>query len=294
MGLKKSKMLSLLFRKRRLIQIGSLIFLIVIPLLNLLNLEVVTGNYYSLRIWKIEFVDPLFALQHLLLTLKFNWQLLMGISIPLLIAFLGGKLFCSFICPYNLLAEWLQKILPAKKTNVFKVNAKRYWAVLIGWIILTVIAGFPILYFVSMPGQIGVFLGDLIFLKVMGVESLMILAVLGIDVVFLKRIWCRELCPVGALLQRFHWNYGLKINYNEIDCVCSTDEIDSPCVQRCPVYLNPKSDPLYPACFNCGECVKECYYYGEALKLKFIKDITNFEPNFKQRKEEQTINKEEA
>ncbi len=294
MGLQKSKMLSLLFRKRRLIQILSLLLLIMIPTLNLLKVEMITGNYYSLRIWKIEFVDPLFALQHLLLTFNFNWQLLMGITIPILIAFIGGKLFCSFICPYNLVAEWLQKILPRKITTVFAVNANRYWVVLATWLILSVIAGFPILYFVSMPGQIGVFISDIIFLKALGIESLVVLVILLMDVFFLRRIWCRELCPVGALLQRFHWNRGLMINYNEMHCVCTMEEAESPCVQSCPVYLNPKKEPLYPSCFNCGECVRECYFFGEALKIKFNKEITDFEPHFKERKEEQTINKEEA
>ncbi len=288
----QSKWLSFLFRKRKWIQILSLLFLILIPVLNLFKITFVTGNYFSLRIWKIEFVDPLFALQHLYLTFSFNGQLLLGILIPLLLAVFGGKLFCSFICPYNLLAEGLQKILP-KNVKTFTAQPRRYWAILSAWLLLALIAGFPILYFVSMPGQIGVFFSDLIFLKVAGVESLLILALLLLDVLVFKRIWCRELCPVGALLQRFHHRKGLTITYNEMDCICSPDETESPCVQRCPIYLNPKKPNIYPSCFNCGECVKECYFYGEALKLHFGRHQTTIFPHYKLQKNEQSIKKEE-
>ncbi len=287
---RKTRFISFLFRKRRLIQILSLLFIITIPILNYFKETFVIGNYYSLRIWKIDFVDPLFALQHLLLTFKFPVTLLIGILIPLLAAFFAGKMFCSFLCPYNLFAEWLQKFIPRAQI-VFNAHARRYWAILLGWLIITVLAGFPILYFVSMPGQISVFISDLIFLKVLGYESLIILVLLFLDVIVFKRIWCRELCPVGAFLERFHYKKGLHINYSEIDCICSTDETDSPCVAQCPLYLNPKSNFVYPSCYNCGACVQECYFYGEALSFKIFKLNTQIIPILENRKENE--NKEE-
>ncbi|EHO43213.1 periplasmic nitrate reductase NapH [Caldithrix abyssi DSM 13497] len=287
----KQKVLSFLFRKRRVIQVLSLAFLVMIPILNVLKITFVTGNYYSLRIWKIEFVDPLFALQDFLLTLSLNRTLLLGLIIPVGIAFFAGKIFCSFICPYNLLAEWLRKIFPGKG-RVYPVHSRRYWGILVGWLILAALAGFPILYFVSMPGQIGVFFSDLIFLKMVGTESLIIVVLLALDVVVFNRIWCRELCPVGALLQRFHYKKGLIVSYSEMDCVCSMNETESPCVMRCPIHINPKSNKIYPSCFNCGECVKECYFYGEALKMNFMNLTANLTPRYQLRKEE-PIKKEE-
>ena len=289
MAERKSKFISILFRKRRLIQILSLMLLIGIPVFNLFQFIFVTGNYYSLRIWKIEFADPLFALQYFLLTYKLPLSLIIGVIVPLMLAFFAGKLFCSFLCPYNLLAEWLQKITPNKPIT-HQVHSRRYWLILTGWLILTLLAGFPVLYFVSMPGQIGVFFSDLIFLKVVGFESLIIVILLLSDVLLFRRIWCRELCPVGALLQRFHFKKGLRIEYNEFDCICSPDEVDSPCIKKCPVYLNPKSTKIYPVCFNCGACVQECYFYGEALKITFFNFSTTILPHYKTKREKQSIN----
>ncbi len=263
------------FKHRRWFQFFSLLLLMVIPFLALQKITIIAGNYFSLRIWKIEFADPLFALQTVLLTFSVTIGLLGAVVIPVLLAALGGRLFCSFVCPYNLLAELLQKV----KKKIFNVKGatvplKRsyYWAMLGLWLVIVVISGFPVLYYVSMPGQSGVFLSRLIFWHVLGSEGLLILLLLIVDVWFLNRLWCKLICPVGALLQRFHLKKGLNVRFNDFQCVCSEDDSESPCVSRCPIFLNPKKENLYPFCFNCGACVQECQWYGHALSFRLFEN----------------------
>ncbi len=266
----KNNLINILIRKRRWFQWASLSFLVLIPVLYLNKIYLIRGNYFSLGIWKAEFMDPVFILQNLLINFGLTAAMIMGILIPALIAFFTGKTFCSFICPYNLIAELLQKVI-RKKEKTIKVipnpKPKYYWLIFLSWLVLVVIAAFPLIYFFSMPGQISVFLGDLILFKAVGLESLIILAVLLIDLLILRRAWCRLICPVGAMLQRFHAPFGLKVQFEETRCLCDFE--NSPCQKSCPLYLDPKQKNLYPFCYNCGECATICARYGQALSMKF-------------------------
>ncbi|NOX88884.1 MAG: 4Fe-4S binding protein [Calditrichaeota bacterium] len=266
----KSNLINILIRKRRWFQWASLSFLALIPVLYLNKIYLIRGNYFSLGIWKAEFMDPVFVLQNLLINFGLTTAMIMGILIPALIAFFTGKTFCSFVCPYNLVAELLAKLIGKKEKTTKTVSfmkAKYYWLIFGGWLVLTAIAAFPLIYFFSMPGQISVFLGDLILFKAAGLESLIILGVLLIDLLILRRAWCRLICPVGAMLQRFHAPFGLRVKFEETSCLCDFD--NSPCQKSCPLYLDPKQKNLYPFCYNCGECTTICARYGQALSMKF-------------------------
>jgi NAD-dependent dihydropyrimidine dehydrogenase PreA subunit len=92
---------------------------------------------------------------------------------------------------------------------------------------------------------------------------LLVLTGLGImsGLVFRKLVWCRHLCPLGALL-------GLmaRCSFTEMrshHSVCNNDCQDHPCVGRhgdsgCPMLEAPFTLHSNQDCVLCGECVKLC------------------------------------
>src|SRR5664279_6650947 len=90
---------------RRIAQLATIAMLIVIPLLNLKGIDVLAGSLYSLAIGPIWITDPLSGLQVMLTTLTADTTLLLSMSLPVAMAFVFGRVFCSWMCPQNLLSE---------------------------------------------------------------------------------------------------------------------------------------------------------------------------------------------
>ncbi len=96
---------------RRAFQIFVAVAFIVIPYMNRSRYSFVYGNFFSFHMFGIPLADPLAVLQ---LTVKnLNWPTLdntIGTLLPLVLAFFMGTVFCSWICPYGLFSEWIQKL----------------------------------------------------------------------------------------------------------------------------------------------------------------------------------------
>jgi ferredoxin-type protein NapH len=207
--------------------------------------------------------------------------------IPVIIAFAAGKVFCSWICPYNLIAEWAdrlrRRIRPSSvRTQNSNPRTWIYWGILAGIIVIVILTGIPLITFISMPGLISAQTSDLILAGELGIELALVPAVLIIEVFVLERFWCRFACPVGSTLAIFRTPRTLSVSYEGKKCQfqCSGSASRSVCNEACPVQLNPKRSGLYPYCYNCGACIEACQTHGgSALQFRFgsrtVKHIEN-------------------
>ncbi len=264
-------------RYRRIVQAGAVFLILAVPVLNVLGYRQLTGTFYSISFWELDIVDPSLMVQHVLLTKHILFPLLLAGFIPLLAAFFLGKIFCGWMCPFNLFAEWgdaLRKRLRPASVKAHNKNPKPqpYWFIYSGILILLSITGIPLVTLISMPGLISAQTADLILAGSIGIELAMVPVIIGIEIFYIERFWCRFVCPVGATLAVFRFKNSLSVVYENRKCQfqCSGSDKKSLCNEVCPVQLNPRHRGIYPYCLNCGACVEACQTSGgKALRFSF-------------------------
>lgn len=280
--IKSNKFYNRLNLYRKIVQIFSIAFLVAVPILVVNEIYSIIGNLYSITIFGIDIVDPAMALQTILLSREFIEVLLIGIILPIVLALIFGKVFCSWMCPFNTLSEYwhiiTKKIFPAKvkksKSKLLEINPnpRIYWGILILFLALTLILDFPLITFLSAPGIISAEISHYVMGMGLGLEIFIVLGIIFIEGIIFKRYWCKYVCPVGGVLSVFRTPKTLRINHNESICSCGANA--EPRSRSCPLDLSPKRDNLYPYCYNCGLCIKTCEKTGfSALSFGFGKKI---------------------
>lgn len=257
-------------RYRRLTQALAVAVLVAIPVLNLLGIHWLLGSLYSISIGELTITDPLMVLQTVLLTKSVGIGLLVAIVLPVVIALLFGRVFCSWLCPHNTIAEWLDALewrlwrrrWVQRHRQAAPGNPPRWriWLAFSGLLLLVVIFAFPLLTYLSSPGIISTQVARLIAGWGVGLELGLVGLVLVGEWLIGRRYWCSQLCPVGMCLGLFHTRKSLQVRHDPAACRCKSGS--QPCHYICPLQLSPKSDNLYPACFNCGLCIGVCEKTG--------------------------------
>ncbi len=257
---------------RRATQLLAVVFIFLVPLLNRWGVNDILGTFYSIRIGNLDIVDPALVLQTILLTKEIYFPLLLAGFIPLVITLFFGKVFCSWICPFNLLAEFAEKIRKKIRPSLVRLphhNPKghHYWLIYGSVLTFVAVFGVPLISLISMPGLITGQVADWLYIGTIGFEILFVPAILIIEIFFAPRFWCKYACPVGATLALLRAKSTLRIKFDPPKCTYAQTR-RLPCQEACPLNLNPmKAKDLYPYCFNCGECVNACRVEGQALNF---------------------------
>jgi len=221
------------------------------------------GNLnYSLTLGVLPLADPLVLLQSLLTGHVPERNALLGATIILLFYLLvGGRVFCSWVCPVNLVtdaASALRRRLDIRG-GADLPRATRYW--LLALILLLAASTGGIVWELVSPVSMlprGLLFG-------MGAGWLLIGGIFLFDLFVMKNGWCGHLCPVGAfysLLGRFSL---VRVTANRraacndcLDCftVCPEQQ-----VIKLPLKGAKKgASPLILSgnCTNCGRCIDVC------------------------------------
>lgn len=254
---------------RLLVQSGALLLIVVAPFLNLYwQIDVVQGWYQSLSIGKLWFVSPLEGLESILVAKIIYLPLLIGMLIPLLLAFFLGRVFCGWICPVHFLSDLsdrLVRLVSRKKyrRDLWVLPRAILWFALIGELILTMALGAPLFVFLSPPGLIGREIMRAVYFHTLAWEGLIVVAVLLANLAT-RRMFCRYFCPLGALLAFLGKRRKLRVTLDAESCSqCGR------CRRACPLGLDPaQGEGDSPYCWNCGECVDECGTASLRLDLR--------------------------
>ncbi|NDV18450.1 4Fe-4S binding protein [Pseudodesulfovibrio sp. JC047] len=256
---------------RRACQCLVALSFIAIPWINGFDIRIVTGNLLSLEIFGIPFADPLAALQVFFSTWSLSWTVTIGALLSLTLAVIMGPVFCSWICPYGLIADLMQKLPFVKRRNRFS----RGWlfkAVVVGIVVvgLGAMAFPPMLNQLSLPGWYTRTMQTLWLSGTIPAGFWLLPAASVLDMAGGGHFWCRYCCPQSLLLQAA----GLvlprrfRVKYDASKCICS-EKNPSPCMKSCPYGLDPRERKIHPECTNCGDCVVQCSHFGSALSQGF-------------------------
>jgi ferredoxin-type protein NapH len=251
---------------RRITQLLSLAFLFAVPLLILLGTYRIVGSLYSISIGGLVIADPAMALQTVLLTRDIHLPLLFAVAIPVVVALIFGRVFCSWVCPYNTLAEWTERARRRvrgkswQKKRLARAAANPhpglYWGIFAGLLLTMLIVGLPLLSYLSLPGMLSVQISHGVLGQGLGLELAIIAVLLVAEVGSGRRLWCKYACPVGATLALCRTRRTLHIAHDAGHCSCPMG--GEACRPSCPIGLAPNRDGLRPFCLNCGSCLVAC------------------------------------
>ncbi len=223
------------------------------------------GNLAAASLFGLQLSDPLASLQILLLTGSVTSSLLIGTGIVLLVYWLlGGRVFCGWICPVHLLTDLTDKLPWTKGLPRWSSGWKL--AVLGMVLLLSLLLGLPVFETVSPIGIAG---RSLTF---GASSSLMILAlIVAAELLLVRRLWCRSLCPLGAVYALLGRISPLLVGYLPEQCthcgackqVCIVPEVLTPSLSTGT--KNIKSGD----CTRCGACIDSCS--DKALKFALRK-----------------------
>ena len=226
--------------------------------------NVLRGNYSSgLLFSKIPVADPYAAIQILATGFIAGLDVLVGALIVLLLyGIFFGRMFCSWVCPMNIVADsalYGSKKLGIETTMIFS-RKSRYVVMVLG-IILSLIISTPAFEAISPVSMLhrGLIFG-------MGGGWAIIGALFLFDLAVTRYGWCGHLCPIGAFYSLIGRYSLIKIFHkveNCTDCgrcfeVCHEEQVLD--------IINIESGFIQSGeCTNCSRCIEACD--DHALKL---------------------------
>ncbi|ADR33355.1 periplasmic nitrate reductase subunit NapH [Sulfuricurvum kujiense DSM 16994] len=254
---------------RRLSQIG-MIFLYFAA--NVWGWKILQGNLGSSLLFEtLPLSDPFAVVQMSAAGALLGLDLLIGAGIiTLFYALIGGRAFCSWVCPVNMItdaANGLRRLLRINEVEYRYVLSRhlRYWILALS-IVLSAIFGVAAFEFVS---PIGILNRGLIF--GIGFGGAVIAGVFLFDLFGAKNGFCGHLCPLGgfySLIGRFSL---IRVKHNQEKCtVCMK------CTEICPekpvLHMIGKRSEFVTMgeCSNCARCIEVCESDALHFDIRFL------------------------
>lgn len=227
------------------------------------DIQILEGALTASRLVGFHLIDLNAALQVMLAHKHIIVNLVIGTSTVMVIwMLLGGRTFCSWVCPYHLVAEWAEKLhlwMASKKlvSDQHMSRGLRTWF----WVIFALAAlgtGYTVFESISPTGILS---RALIYGP--GLALLWVLALLLFEVAISRRAWCRYACPIGltygvvGIVSPVRIKYTLDGCFHEGDCkkVCLVPHVLETVIKGRAVDTEVA---LGPDCTRCGLCVDTC------------------------------------
>lgn len=237
--------------------------------------NVLRGNLSSARVLDvIPLSDPFAVIQSFSAGAAVAADAIIGaLIIVVFYAILGGRIFCGWVCPVNMVTDLANKIRTFFNLNIawrsWSIKrGVRYWVIALS-IVLSVILGVAAFEWISPIGALhrGIIYG-------FGFGWAFVLVVFLYDLFAVKNGFCGHVCPLGgfySLIGRFGI---LRIGYDKDKCTTCMK-----CIEICPenqvLHMVGKQSGavLSGECINCGRCIEVCD--DDAVKFSNIYKTTS-------------------
>jgi len=245
---------------RRASQLGILALFLLGPWAGIWIVEGTLSSSLTLDV--LPLTDPFLLLQVAASGHLPETTALLGVAI--VVAFylaVGGRAFCSWVCPVNLVtdaAAWLREKL-GLRARARPSRATRYWLLAIV-LAATALTGSLVWEWVNPVPMLhrGLIFG-------LGFAWVVVLAVFLFDLLVTSRGWCGHVCPMGATYGLINAGAVLRVRADDrarcddcMDCfrVCPEAQVIQPALKGADQGLGPVITDI--ACTNCGRCIDVC------------------------------------
>jgi len=227
------------------------------------DLQLVEGSLTASRVLGFHFADLNSALQLMLAHKHVVLNLIIGIATVLLMyLLLGGRAFCSWVCPYHLLSELAEMVhlkLVAKRWVKDHPLDRRLRVVMFGvFAAMAFISGYTLFETIS---PVGILSRALTYGTIVGL--VWVGALLLVEIFWSRRMWCRYLCPIGLTYGFAGAVAPVRVIHNLEHCLH-----EGKCREVCLVphvldmtklgYAAEVETPIGPDCTRCGMCLDAC------------------------------------
>ena len=232
-------------------------------------------------------ISSLVSLKYWLVTGIFNRVHPSGLVILVTVlasAILLKRSFCSWICPFGLLTEYLNRL----HRLIFRKNVKlpsgldyplrslKYLLLAFFlWAIVLQMDAATLNYFIYSPYNMVADIKMLYFFKNITPFVLGVLSALVVLSILIRNFWCRYLCPYGALLGIISFLSIVKIHRNEQSCTNCKN-----CSRSCPadIRVHKTGTVFSDECHACLKCVTACpqsdtLYISVTKRKRIVKPV---------------------
>ncbi|UWQ07877.1 NapH/MauN family ferredoxin-type protein [Aliiroseovarius crassostreae] len=242
------------------------------------DVQLVEGALTASRFLGFHMADPTAAMQVMLAFKEVMLNLLIGtVTVVIIWWFFGGRAFCSWACPYHLLAEWAEAVhlFLAKRGWVKDHPFHRgmrvvLWFVFMG---LALVTGYTVFEYIN---PVGIVSRALIYGPTLAI--LWVVFLLSIEIFFSRRFWCRYACPMGLTYGVIGTAAPIQIKY-ELDKCVHEGECRAVCLVPHVLditkmgYAQDTEEYIAPDCTRCGLCVDACPQGALSFKLRGLDNI---------------------
>lgn len=227
------------------------------------DIQLLEGALTASRFMGFHMADLNSALQVTLAFKHMVLNLVIGtVTVFVIWLLLGGRTFCSWVCPYHLLSEWAETLhLFLAKKGLVKdrpFNRKVRSIFYLAFALLALVTGYTVFETISVTGIV-----SRAMIYGPGVALIWVGLVLLFEVFYSRRAWCRYVCPIGitygvvGAISPLRVKYVLKDCHHEGDCrkVCLVPHALDMTVKGKAVdtEVDVSAD-----CTRCGMCVDLC------------------------------------
>ena len=265
---------------RRITQASFILFIFLMPVLNILRIDTETHELILFGVsWSFGIEPEYFADHSALGALRIAGQFLLKGILPWvvflaifpLLGWLTGRLFCGWLCPEGALFE-LSDFLTLKllgRRNLFTTGKHEpdrgprrtlyYGTIAVVSAIVIPLAGGVALtgYFVA-PKTIWhqIMTGELTFGVKAGIIGVAIYML--VTSVLVRHVLCRYVCAAGLMQMLFGWvsPRSLRLNMDTARISFCTD--CKGCDRACFMNVTPRKNKRDVSCVNCGACIEAC------------------------------------
>lgn len=265
---------------RRITQIGFLIFVGLIPALDILRFDSATHELIILgQVWGLGLKEGFSADQSVGGSLHIAVQFFLKAVLPWVailaifpvLGLIFGRFFCGWLCPEGALFEYAdflgvellgRRSLYTKKANDPDGSGRnRLFYVMLAFasiVVIPVIGGMALTGFFINPRTIWSQIVNWEF--TFGVKA----GIIGVSIymlttsIFVRHAFCRYVCAAGLMQMLFGWVSPVSLRLNMDAARAQECTNCRKCEKACFMNVNPRKNRRDISCVNCGACIDAC------------------------------------
>lgn len=227
------------------------------------DLQLVEGALTASRVLGFHFADLNSSLQLMLAHKHVVINLVIGVSTVLALYLLvGGRTFCSWVCPYHLVSELAEmlhlKLVQKRWVKDHDLDRRLRVVMFMVFAGLAFASGYTLFETIS---PVGILSRAMTYGTVIGLIWVALL--LAIEVLWSRRFWCRYVCPIGLTYGMAGAVAPVRILHDAEKCLH-----EGKCRSVCLVphvlestklgHSREVRTPLGPDCTRCAMCLDVC------------------------------------